>query len=121
MPTCDYCCKHYTFGSLKAGSYKFCSGLCRDRGQILAVLDNVPNNQNMQYVIAQQSANCPACGKEGPIDARSPPARFPWADSAIPAELRLLEFCEAASTKGFCSVWNVSHVRFAPEAEVAST
>ena len=71
MPTCDYCGEHYTFSPIKAGSYLFCSGHCRDNGRVLEVLDTVPPAQLMEYVTNAQNAPCPTCGNAGPVDIRS--------------------------------------------------
>ena len=71
MPACDYCGEHYTFGPMKAGSYLFCSGICRDNGRVLEVLDNVPPSDVMEYVANAQHAPCATCGNAGPVDVRS--------------------------------------------------
>lgn len=70
MPICDYCGEHFTFGALKVGSYKFCSGNCRDKGRILEILDSVPPRQVTDYIISVRNDNCPSCGGNGPIDIR---------------------------------------------------
>jgi len=71
MPTCDYCGEYYTFGPIKAGSYLFCSGLCRDNGRVLEMLDTVPPAQVMEYVTNAQNAPCPTCGGAGPVAVQS--------------------------------------------------
>lgn len=70
MPSYDYCGEHYTFGTLKVGSYSFCSGICRDRGHVLEVLDSIRPEQIAEYISNAQHSVCQTCGTGTPIDAR---------------------------------------------------
>src|ERR1700760_1218516 len=72
MAICDYCGSSYRGGAIKEGAYRYCMGLCRDRGtRLLQHLECIPEDQIEKQVLEAHQGPCPKCGKDVSIDVHS--------------------------------------------------
>src|ERR1041384_8580712 len=69
MGVCDYCGETYRGFATRDGRYRFCGGLCQQRGQVLKILDHIPPAKVDAYVADAASGPCPTCGAAKTIDA----------------------------------------------------
>jgi hypothetical protein len=69
MAVCDYCGATYHGGAIKDGAYRYCTGLCHERGSVLLrKLDHIPQNKIDSFIVSQHQGPCPRCGKNSSID-----------------------------------------------------
>jgi hypothetical protein len=74
MAICDYCGTTYRGGAKKDGAYRYCGGLCHERGRVLlSKLDHVPQSKVESFITLQHAGPCPSCGQNRSVDVyRSP-------------------------------------------------
>jgi hypothetical protein len=64
MAICDYCGASYRGGAMKEGPYRFCTGLCRDRGmKILQNLEGMSDEQMETLISRAHQGPCPICNR----------------------------------------------------------
>jgi hypothetical protein len=69
MAKCDYCCTFYRGGAIKDGDLRFCSGHCRDRGQMLkSALACVPEEVIEDQIASVHAGPCPDCNQRKRVD-----------------------------------------------------
>jgi hypothetical protein len=72
MAVCDYCGTTYRGGSIKDRDYRFCSGLCHERGmELLSYLDHLPMNKIESFIMQEHEGPCSSCGKNRNVDVYS--------------------------------------------------
>lgn len=72
MATCDYCGASYRGGAMKEGPYRFCTGLCRDRGiKILQNLKGVLDEQMEASISRAHQGPCPLCNENANVDVHT--------------------------------------------------
>lgn len=72
MPTCDYCNATYRGWAIKDGRYRYCTGLCQERGRtLLNVLKTIPESEIERVIIDAHQSICPNCNKNSGIDVHS--------------------------------------------------
>jgi hypothetical protein len=69
---CDYCGSSYRGWAIKDGEYRYCTGLCSERGKVLlARLEQLPKIDIDSFISRAHGAPCATCGRKGSIDASS--------------------------------------------------
>jgi hypothetical protein len=69
MAVCDYCGTSYRGGAMKDGPYRYCTGLCCDRGRVLlGYLETVPQVKIDAVVEESHKGPCGTCGRERSVD-----------------------------------------------------
>src|SRR4029077_16941316 len=69
MAICDYCGTTYRGGAKKDGAYRYCGGLCHERGRVLlSKLDHVPQSKVESFITLQHAGPCPSCGQNRSVD-----------------------------------------------------
>jgi hypothetical protein len=73
MAVCDYCGASYRGGAIKDGPYRYCMGICQERGSaLLGRLDRqVPQREIEQIIAKAHSGPCEGCGKKHNVDVYS--------------------------------------------------
>jgi hypothetical protein len=71
MASCDSCGTTILFGGVRQGDLRFCNERCRQKGFLLAVAQQVPEDVLSQYVQDAHQGQCPACNGPGPIDVHT--------------------------------------------------
>jgi hypothetical protein len=65
---CDYCGTYFSGGSIKRGNYRFCNGVCADKGAVLTALDSCSVEEIDEYISSFHSGPCPRCGARANVD-----------------------------------------------------
>jgi hypothetical protein len=69
MAICDYCGTSYRGGSVKDGPYRYCKGICRDRGNVLlGYLDQVPSAEVESFIEKLHLGPCESCRNNRNVD-----------------------------------------------------
>lgn len=68
MPKCDFCGASYRGGHIKLGRYRFCNGVCAERGRNLCLLDEISEDTIMKFIDEDRHKLCPICRCRTPID-----------------------------------------------------
>ena len=69
MAICDYCGATYRGGAIKDGAYRYCTGLCHERGKVLlSHLDRVPQSTIDAFIARAHEGPCGSCGKNRSVD-----------------------------------------------------
>ncbi len=69
MPVCSECGSLFFVGGVKAGSRKFCSERCAEKGKALLVADAIDPADIQRIATSFFDRACPICGKEnGGVD-----------------------------------------------------
>lgn len=68
MPHCDYCGQFFRGGSLKQGQYRFCNGVCLERGKILSLLDKNSPTEIDNYIVSLRKGKCKECSRFANVD-----------------------------------------------------
>jgi hypothetical protein len=69
MAICDYCGTSYRGGAVKDGPYRYCTGLCCDRGKVLlGYLEKVPQEKIDSIIEQSHSGPCSSCGHSQTVD-----------------------------------------------------
>jgi hypothetical protein len=68
MAGCAYCGSTIIFGGTQSGGMRFCNAGCQQRGALLALSHQVPDNIVQQQVWSLHQGTCPRCGGSGPVD-----------------------------------------------------
>jgi hypothetical protein len=69
MAVCDYCGATYRGGAIRDGVYRYCTGLCHERGKVLlSKLDHIPESKIDAFIRSQHEGPCPHCGKNRSVD-----------------------------------------------------
>lgn len=68
MTKCDYCGSTILFGGKRQGDLRFCNATCAQRGAVLAVSRQIPENVISQAVERIHAGLCPKCHGAGPVD-----------------------------------------------------
>jgi len=73
MAICDYCGAGYRGGAIKDGPYRYCMGVCHERGSaLLRQLDQqVPQREIEQIIAEAHSGPCGGCGNKHNVDVYS--------------------------------------------------
>lgn len=71
MAQCAYCGSTILFGGATVGSRRFCNARCAERGNLLAVADQIPQNLVQQQLWSVHQGRCPRCAGPGPIDVHT--------------------------------------------------
>jgi hypothetical protein len=72
MAICDYCGSSYRGGSIKEGPYRYCTGLCRDRGmKILQHLEGMPADRIEDLILQAHRGPCPKCSRNVSVDVHT--------------------------------------------------
>lgn len=72
MAACNYCGTTILFGGKKEGGLRFCNDKCLEKGRVLIIADQLPQEYVDQYAQELYRGACPKCGKNnGPIDVRT--------------------------------------------------
>jgi hypothetical protein len=72
MPSCDYCNQTYRGWAIKDGDYRYCMGLCHERGQaLLDVLKKIPESQVENVIADAHRSLCRSCEKNYGVDVYS--------------------------------------------------
>jgi hypothetical protein len=65
---CDYCGVSFRGSSIKDGSYRFCNGVCAERGAVLRNLDRLDVAVIDQHIANAQAGPCTECGANAKVD-----------------------------------------------------
>ena len=68
MGKCDYCGATILFGGVKDGNYRFCNDKCHQRGYVVTVAGQIPDEVVRKAALEIHSGFCPRCGGRGPVD-----------------------------------------------------
>ncbi|MCP3904877.1 MAG: hypothetical protein GY715_14725 [Planctomycetes bacterium] len=68
MAKCAFCGTTILFGGTGDGHYRFCNQECHQRGYLLSVADQLPDDMMAEHVDEVHQGSCPKCGGPGPID-----------------------------------------------------
>jgi hypothetical protein len=68
---CAYCSSRILFGGKSQNDLRFCNEECRQRGVLIAVSHNIPDNVVSESVAKVFWGTCPQCGGPGPIDVHT--------------------------------------------------
>lgn len=68
MAKCDYCGTSILFGGKRQGDLRFCNTTCLNRGALLAISRQMPENIVNEQVMRVHQGLCPKCGGAGPVD-----------------------------------------------------
>ena len=71
MAKCDYCGSSIIFGGRHEGDLRFCNEHCLERGVLLSVADQIPEDMLAEHVKKVHQGACPKCGGDGPIDVQT--------------------------------------------------
>lgn len=65
---CDYCGIYFSGGSIKRGDYRFCNGVCANKGAVLTLLYSCSAEKIDKYISSVHSGPCPRCGARANVD-----------------------------------------------------
>jgi hypothetical protein len=69
MAICDYCGISYRGGAIKDGAYRYCTGVCLERGKaLLSLLNRIPQDKIDALIKSEHAGPCPRCGENRSID-----------------------------------------------------
>ncbi len=68
---CDYCGTRILFGGKRENELRFCNEDCRQRGVLIAVSRQIPDDTVNERVGRIFSGTCPQCGGRGPVDVHT--------------------------------------------------
>ena len=68
---CAYCNTRILFGGTSQNNLRFCNEGCRQRGVLIAVSRNIPDNVVRESVAKVFWGTCPQCGGPGPVDVHT--------------------------------------------------
>jgi len=69
MATCDYCNQTYRGGAIKDGDYRYCTGLCHERGRVLLdILKKIPESRVESVIADAHQSLCGSCEKNYGVD-----------------------------------------------------
>ena len=69
MPSCDYCNQTYRGWAIKDGDYRYCMGLCYERGRVLLeFLKKIPESQVESVIADAHRSLCSSCEKNYGVD-----------------------------------------------------
>jgi len=71
MAQCDYCGTTILFGGVNDNGHRFCNQECQQRGVLLTVSEQIPEELLSQHVNAAHQGECPRCSGPGPVDVHS--------------------------------------------------
>jgi hypothetical protein len=71
MAKCGYCGTTILLGGKKAGGERFCNDQCLQKGVLLTVADQVPEEAVQDYIHKVHSGECPKCQGRGPVDVHT--------------------------------------------------
>ncbi|MDM8544829.1 hypothetical protein QUF90_27495 [Desulfococcaceae bacterium HSG9] len=61
MAACDYCGTTIIFGGIKDNNLKFCNKECHQKGYVLILANEIPDNIVNQQIDEIHKGNCPKC------------------------------------------------------------
>jgi hypothetical protein len=65
---CDCCGTYFYGGSIERGKYRFCNGVCAEKGAVLAVLDCFSPEEIDRHIASAHAGPCPLCGAHANVD-----------------------------------------------------
>lgn len=69
MAKCSYCSTTLIFGGKKEGDLRFCNDECWQKGRVLLIANEIPDDVIKQYARDIHSGLCPKCEQQrGPVD-----------------------------------------------------
>ena len=71
MTTCDYCGSVIIFGGVKDNGLRFCNEKCHQKGYVLVLANEIPNDIADQETNEIHKGNCPKCQGMGPVDVHT--------------------------------------------------
>jgi hypothetical protein len=71
MPVCSYCDASFWLGGVKDGWRHFCNEECHQKGILLHVAEQLPEDLVSDYVYLKRRGDCSHCGGPGPVDAHA--------------------------------------------------
>jgi hypothetical protein len=71
MARCDSCGTTILFGGVTEGNLRFCNATCYQRGFLLTMANEVPENLVSQHLAALHQGPCPKCNGPGPVDVHT--------------------------------------------------
>jgi hypothetical protein len=72
MAKCAYCGTTLLFGGKKEGNLRFCNDTCRQKGHVLLVASQVPDDVVKQHARDVYAGPCPKCKqRRGPVDVHT--------------------------------------------------
>lgn len=71
MASCDYCGTFILFGGAREDDQRFCNEECRQRGLLMNLADEIPDDVVGRHVDDLHQGDCPSCGGPGPVDVHT--------------------------------------------------
>lgn len=71
MAKCGYCDTTILFGGVQDGEFRFCNQQCHEKGFLLTIADQVPDEIMEEHLKQVHDGKCPKCGGSGPIDVHT--------------------------------------------------
>jgi len=71
MPKCSYCNSTILIGGVRDGDRRFCNQKCRQKGVLLAVAQQVPDDVVRRRVESVHQGPCPKCQRVGSVDVHT--------------------------------------------------
>jgi len=72
MATCAFCDSWVVFGGAREGELRFCNEECRQKGIVLIVAGQIPEDIVQKHVREVHAGECPACKRSnGPVDVHT--------------------------------------------------
>lgn len=71
MAKCSYCRSTILFGGTKDGELTFCNEKCREKGVVVRLATQLPDELVQNQVAEVHQASCPKCGGQGPVDVHT--------------------------------------------------
>jgi hypothetical protein len=68
MPQCDYCGEGFRLFGMNRGRYRFCGGLCYERGAVLERLDQIAPAAVDAYIENTRTGQCPTCNRSARLN-----------------------------------------------------
>ncbi len=71
MAKCSYCKSTILFGGTKDGDLVFCNDKCQEKGVVVRLASQLPEQLVQNQVSEIHQGSCPKCDGQGPIDVQT--------------------------------------------------
>jgi len=71
MTKCSYCGTTILLGGVSDGDMRFCNQTCRQKGVVVRLAKQMPDDLVQEHILSVHAGNCPKCNGRGPVDVHT--------------------------------------------------